>query len=286
VSPFRLALPLIVAFTGVAARAETTDELSFTNDMVALTKRHYPNAKVISQKPLEVSVKDRRIGLDHTLWLDRVYALCMNKNSSCETERERIVLLLSEATPARQKDTARETANLRVIVRTAEGFRLSQATFGKKSPEIINRPLAENLVLVLAVDFPNTLAWATTKDYPGNRTQQDRLIAIALTNTSRELAAGVAHRSVSLGKYTLVAGNAYESSCIADHARWTVSAQAAKGRLLVAIPGADACLFGDIVTADELAEFRTMSRNISDRAERAVSDHVYQWTPEGWAKVP
>ena len=203
-SPFRLALPVIAAFTGVPARAETTGELGFTNDTIALTRRHYPNAKITSQKPLE----------------------------------------------------------------------------------IISRPLADNLVLVLAVDLPKTLVWATVRDYPGNRARHDRLIAIALANTSQDLAAGVADCSISVGRFTLVAGNAYDSSCIADHARWTVSAQAAKGRFLVAIPGADACLFGDVVTAGELAEFRSMSRNISDRAERAVSDQVYQWTPEGWTKVP
>jgi hypothetical protein len=254
----------------------------FTANAAAKIRAAYPLARVTVRKALEISVREKGRKIDTTLWLDRVFDLCAREPSACEAELDRLIRLIPESSPDRRDGAVRDKANLRVILRSTEAYRGTAVAFERGKDRVIRRTLADGLELILVVDMPETLSWATTKDFPADALAQDALIETGKQNTAKERSANIALRTIPLGSFTLVAGNAYDSSCMADHDHWAPLAQPTSGKFVVAVPGADSCLFGKVDSEAALAEFRQMVLNIAGAAQRPNSDRVYRWTPTGW----
>lgn len=253
---------------------DSASEAQFTERVAGLMRAALPGDEVKVAGPLTLKRGDLQANLD------RVWAFCQRDASNCNAELDRYVAAVKEAVA--QTPKAPERAQLRLVIRRED---YGQGAVGSgKPPEFLQRPFADGLISLVAVDHPRTLAMLDLNGAQKMGLGADGARQVAQANLQQQLGP-LRAKPVRAGQLGRLAGDAYEVSRLLLPDGWAELAQAQGGVLLVALPTTDLLLYAGDDSPQAIDALRSLSKESMARAPNPLTNLILRWTPQGWLPV-
>lgn len=270
------ALVLAIALLAAAPAAAQGDEDAFTEALAVRLRAEMPGRDIRIAAPLRLSVVTP--GEEPAeINLDRVWNYCRTATAeACETSKANFIGAMVE-TLAEQPPVTR--AQLRVMVRGTDYCEGTRRTL-RADQELAMRRGPPGLCMLIVADFPRSMRLIQLSDLAplGLSAEQAWPLAerqtLAALPRPQSLTALDQHNAAGVVEYD------YIPSLLLNADGWR--AVAARGELLVAVPGDDMLIAVRAADITDLAAFRATVRRQYEQSERGISPHVYRWTETGW----
>ena len=265
------------------ARVVTSSEDAYTASVRTLLEAELVRAgvaaKVTVREPLGLKVSGG--GRDVAVGLDRPWSSCQRQADGCQAFTEEYLRQASKQLAVIiQGEPPLEAKQLRLIVRNADYI----DTIKKQLPDVVARPLAGHLWLVLVADFPAAARPLAERELAALKLDKARAEAVALGNCKQQIGTldTLAKQPKGQEVAYLTPPNYYNGALLAAPADWAALAKRMKGRLLVTVPNDEMVLYIDDASLGGALVLQTLGQRIHDEAKRPVSTDILQWTANGW----
>jgi hypothetical protein len=251
---------------------------AFTEYVAAQLRREIAAATIVAKGPLRLLVGDTEASLD------RVFDYCNREPTDCAREVATYVRGAAQIHGDRLSAPSKEA--VRVLVRTQEYVRATQAALPKDAPKFQPRELVGNLVLLPVIDMPPAVRVLTEKDNLTLGLSADEVLELGLANLRTHLKPLMqVARVLQPRQIGQLSGDAYHSSRLALPQSWSPLARAHGGTLIVAAPTNDTILYVGDDTSAAIGVLRSTVKSVWARAPNQLSSELLRWTPEGWRVV-
>lgn len=253
---------------------------AFTERVASLVRAKLGDTPVTVKGPLMLSVGELQANLD------RVFSFCDRDAAHCDAEIERYVAAIEEA-----RHTAAQSASpqdVRLVVRTRAYFDASREVLHDKDSMVHPRPLAGDMVILPALDSPNTIRMLLSgKGVKGLDLSEEEIYKVGEQNLRKSLKpmAQVA-KAVDKAQIGAIDPDPYNSGRLVLVDSWAPLAQAQGGVLIVAAPANDTLLYISEETPPAIDALRARVRDMMQRSSHPLSTTLLRWNPGGWQVVP
>lgn len=250
-------------------------EAAFTEYVAEQLRRELKGAQVEVKGPLTLVVGG---GLQASL--GRIFAYCSVNADGCRSEIAAYVNGVAQFYNGRLPPPSRDA--VRIIVRTSAYVRASSP----QATEMQWRPLVGELVMLPAVDAPQTIHPLSEKNNEELGLSADEVFNLGLANLRARLTplmqvAKVTHP----GQIGYIEGDVYHSSRLALHESWSPLATAQGGKLIVAAPETGTVLYVAEDAFGAIKALRTLTQNVMSRSPHPLSSELLRWTLQHWEVV-
>ena len=269
----------LAAAVGSSARAQDVPkgEAAFTAYVAAQLRGELEGTQVEVKGPLTLLV-----GGSLRANLGRIFTYCSdNAADGCSSEIAGYVKGIAQLYRERLPPPSRDA--LRIIVRTSAYIRASS----RPTDELQWRPLAGELVMLPAMDAPQTIHPLGEKNNRDLGLSADEVFDVGLANLRAHLKPLMQVAKVMQpGRIGFIEGDVYHSSRLALHESWSPLATAQGGKLMVAAPEMDTVIYVADDTPAAIKALRTLTQDVMSRSSHPLSRELLRWTPRGWEVVP
>ena len=249
-------------------------EGAFTEHVAEQLRREVRGAQITVKGPLTLTIGELQANLD------RIFAFCGVNAAGCQHEISTYVKGVAQAYSDRHAPLSKES--VRIIVRTRA------YVAGAVSNKVMLQPrdLAGGLVMLPAIDMPQTIKPLVLKDNEELGLSADEVFKLGLANLRKHLKPLMqVARAVQPGQIGNIAGDVYHSSRLVLHDSWAPLAQAQGGKLIVAAPATDTVLYIADDSPLAIDALRALAGNVSGRRPNPLSIELLHWIPSGWEAV-
>jgi hypothetical protein len=251
-------------------------EAAFTDYVAAQVRREVKGAQVEVRGPLTLGVGPLQANLD------RVYAYCSDSANAKGCRREISSYVKGVAQVLKDQNAPMSKEAVRIIVRTSAYVRAS----ANQKVELQPRPLAGELVMLPALDTPQTIRPLTQKDNEDLGLSADEVFKLGLTNLRAQLKPLMkVAKAAQPGQFGYITGDVYHSSRLALHESWSPLARAQGGKLVVGAPSNDTIVYVGEDTPMAIKALRSLVGKLMPGSPSPLSGELLRWTPEGWEVV-
>jgi hypothetical protein len=277
-----LGLAVAVAIVNVSwcARAETPMSMAAFRDAYAAEIVHRrPDAKVAAVAPDQLSVTLAG-GVQLTAVLDNAYTHYRDQPSQLRSVLDSYVsATLESATPPTYT-----AAQLLVLVRPVS-YAQAQAAMEAAPGPLLTRPIAGDLVAIVAVDEPTTYQFIPASTLRAQLKMEDAAIwARALANTRRKLPAVPGGDNPDTA-VTLATGLGLAASLLAEPDYWDTPALQVGGPPVVAPVAKDIVFLGHLGDAKLVRAMRKAAAASGDDPD-GLSDQLFVRRNGAWEVLP
>lgn len=262
---------------GAAAASQpidTSSEAAFTQSVLQLFRRLDPASSWTTQEHLVLTSSKQDVVNLHRPW-----SSCQQSAGDCDRVVEHYATTVLEILNQPKQQQA-DRSQLMAVVRGANYFEGLPAALRANA---IVEPFVADMVVIYVVDEGGAVRGAKVEDLTANGVSREALPALSRANLGAVLPMLT---SCEPGSVMLVAaGNFYESSRLLLSAQWTELAAKVQGNLVVAVPSNDALVIACGPKPGTLEKLSKAVAEISQRAERPVSQALLKWTGSGWQVV-
>ncbi|MEP6886247.1 MAG: hypothetical protein ABJC66_15980 [Gammaproteobacteria bacterium] len=254
------------------------DAAGFTTYVAEQLRKEAAGVSVTIKGPLTLGVGGVQANLD------RIYDFCKRDAEGCAHEIENYI---NAVVQVYQDQNAAPSRNaVRVVLRTEQYVQRVQGSAPADASAMQPRPFAPGLVVLPALDSPQTIRMLNEKDDKALGLTAEEVYQVGLKNTSAGLkplmqVAKAAKRS-EIGQ---LVGDAYEPTRLVLHDDWAPLAAAQGGKLIVVAPATDAVFYIGDDTPVAIDALRTVARNVFSRAPNRLSETLLRWRAGGWEVV-
>jgi uncharacterized protein YtpQ (UPF0354 family) len=250
---------------------DTSSEAAFTASVLRILQRLDPQGSWSSQEVLVLTN-----GKQWVVNLHRPWHTCQHSADDCAGSVEHYVTEVLKVSEQPDRQRADRTQLLAVIRHASYFDSLPKEMRGST----ISEPFVADLIVIYVVDQGGSVRGVKAEDLTALGISREALPRVAQTNLASVLP-GPAHcerDSVVLW----ATGNYYESSRLLLSRQWSDLTAQGKGRIVVAAPGNDALVVACSPSRELLEKLSAAANEMSQKAERPLSQSLLEWTPKGW----
>lgn len=256
------------------------DDVSFTKQMAERLSRELPGLRVEIASALTLRILQAD-GTDllHAN-LDRLSDFCARSAENCEAATAQYVGAMAETIQDHVRPI--DASEIRLNVRARKGLEEAQRALPPEAPELLMRPFAGDLALVIALDFPATMRIFTSEDARKLGITEEQAIEIGRENLQATLNP-LSDYPAPTGKQSIryLDDSSYEASRMLLHAEWRAVAEALGGSLVAGVPSPDLLVYGRVDSAQSLDALRTFVYEAVRRAARPLSASLFRGSANG-----
>ncbi len=233
----------VLTALGLCAACSKTNVLSpheFTLQYVAALHQASPDWKVEMVKDLELNISNKA-GKESTVFLDNAYDSYKQDPASKDSVIQRYISSGRELIESMQSSSALDKTKIVPIIKDRPWLQETRQAMidrgAKKVPDYVYDDLNPELVILYAVDSPQSIQYLTPAELEKAKIDHKDLRALAIENLKRLIPK--MDRVGGKGFYLLTAGGDYEVSCLLLDSIWNQGQFPVDGDIVVAIPARD-----------------------------------------------
>lgn len=267
----RLLLTILVLISIGTANAATLSPDAFTKEFAETIRTHVEGAEVVIRAEKEIYIK-KADGLELNFFLDNAYsAYVADPESKGEIVERYIASLLDAGEPppaerSRVVPIVKDRGWLKETVRAT-------ARVGGKGVEYVWEPLNDDLVIVYALDTPESVQYISPRMLEELELDRSQLRALAVENLAALLP------KVELREYPLlqriVADGNYDASLLLFDSLWSGGSIKVDGEIVVAVPARNALFVAGSNDKNALRELRELARDVVREGNYTLTDRLF-----------